>query len=184
MGLLARLGRAVAISEWLVLFLILPLVLFPSPSRSLALLVIPLLWVSRRSAHGHFVPATPLDWPLLFQTHPQAWTFVMPFWMLEHCICQVPSTVMYESSRPADCKSCVRLSCFGPQSAALAASRTNLEEGMRSWCGDRPRLASEAKMKSSGRTEMKNTDPWDPLLPSTVDLVWLVSRSWYRGSST
>jgi len=46
----------------LVLALLLPLVLFPSPVRSAALLVIPLLWLARWGATGHLVPPTPLDW--------------------------------------------------------------------------------------------------------------------------
>jgi putative inorganic carbon (HCO3(-)) transporter len=44
--------------------LALPL-LFPTPARSLALSGLPLLWIARRYASGHFVERTPLDWAIL-----------------------------------------------------------------------------------------------------------------------
>jgi putative inorganic carbon (HCO3(-)) transporter len=50
--------------DWVLLALILPLVVFPEPSSTLALLLIPALWLIRRVAYGHFIPATPVDWPL------------------------------------------------------------------------------------------------------------------------
>ncbi len=50
--------------EGLILLLVMPLLLFPSPLRSLALLAIPLLWLSRKLAHGRFAARTPLNWPL------------------------------------------------------------------------------------------------------------------------
>ncbi len=51
--------------EWLFLLLILPLALFPTPVRALALLLIPALWLARKIGYGRFVPLTPVDWPLL-----------------------------------------------------------------------------------------------------------------------
>jgi len=47
--------------EWVVLGLMMPLVLFPSPERALVLLLIPVLWLVRWVATGHFVPPTPLN---------------------------------------------------------------------------------------------------------------------------
>lgn len=43
------------------LLLLSPLLLFPTPARSLALLALPLLWVGRRMRGGMLVPRTPLD---------------------------------------------------------------------------------------------------------------------------
>lgn len=51
--------------EWLVLLLILPAVLFPSPSRILVLLLLPLLWGARWVVTGRLVPPTPLNGTLL-----------------------------------------------------------------------------------------------------------------------
>ncbi|MGB0387991.1 MAG: O-antigen ligase family protein [Ardenticatenaceae bacterium] len=48
------------------LFMLTPFLFFPTPRRTLGLLVIPLLWVVRKVAWGRFVPRTPLDWPLFF----------------------------------------------------------------------------------------------------------------------
>jgi len=56
--------RFVTAYEWVVLALMLPLVLFPSPERALVLLLIPVLWLVRWVATGHLVPPTPLDWSL------------------------------------------------------------------------------------------------------------------------
>jgi putative inorganic carbon (hco3(-)) transporter len=58
---LQRLARAVITWEWLWLALIFPFILFPTPARSLILIVLPLLWLVRRFAHGHFIPPTPLN---------------------------------------------------------------------------------------------------------------------------
>lgn len=51
--------------EWLLLALCSPLFLFPSPARSFILLLIPLLWLARYTATGHFVAPTPLTGTLL-----------------------------------------------------------------------------------------------------------------------
>ncbi len=52
--------------EWLILLLVLPLLMFPSGGRGLALLVIPLLWLFRWVGFGRFFPRTPLDVALFF----------------------------------------------------------------------------------------------------------------------
>ena len=62
---MVRLCRFVTEYEWLILGLMLPFVLFPSATRALVLLVIPVLWLVRRVATGHLVPQTPLDLTLL-----------------------------------------------------------------------------------------------------------------------
>ena len=60
------LGLSIIRWEWpLLLFLLLPIVIIPSPIRGLALLLIPLLWVVRWLVTGHFLVATPYDLPLL-----------------------------------------------------------------------------------------------------------------------
>ncbi|MCB8984710.1 MAG: O-antigen ligase family protein [Ardenticatenaceae bacterium] len=64
-GLLVRVCRGITAVEWLVLAALLPLVLFPSPVRAAALLVIPVLWLARWGATGHLIPPTPVDWSLL-----------------------------------------------------------------------------------------------------------------------
>jgi len=51
--------------EWLILLVVAPLLLFPSPARTPALLAIPTLWICRRVALGHLIPRTPLDVPLI-----------------------------------------------------------------------------------------------------------------------
>ncbi|MFV2045531.1 MAG: hypothetical protein ACC700_20145, partial [Anaerolineales bacterium] len=61
---LNQLAAVVVRLEGLILLLVTPLFLFPSPLRSLALLAIPFLWLSRKLAHGRFIFRTPLDWPL------------------------------------------------------------------------------------------------------------------------
>ena len=48
-----------------VLLLLAPFLLFPSPTRSVAMIGVPLLWVCRWVARGHPVERTPLDWPIL-----------------------------------------------------------------------------------------------------------------------
>ncbi len=47
--------------EWLLYLFLLLLVVFPSGLHSLALLLIPLLWLVRKISTGHFFPPTPLD---------------------------------------------------------------------------------------------------------------------------
>ncbi|UCC62003.1 MAG: O-antigen ligase family protein [Anaerolineae bacterium] len=49
----------------MILLLASPLFLFPRPSLSPALLLLPLLWLFRRHSQGHFIPRTPVDWPVL-----------------------------------------------------------------------------------------------------------------------
>lgn len=51
--------------EWLALLMMAPLVLFPTPVRSLALLGVPFLWTARKVSLGRFIDRTPLDWPIL-----------------------------------------------------------------------------------------------------------------------
>ena len=51
--------------DWLLLLLAAPALLFPSPLRSLALLVIIAIWAANWIATGAIVPRTPLDWPIL-----------------------------------------------------------------------------------------------------------------------
>ena len=60
-----RFLTAIANLEWLILLAVLPLILFPSPGRSLVLLVIPVLWLVRKWENGRFTPLTPLDTSLL-----------------------------------------------------------------------------------------------------------------------
>ncbi len=64
-SLVARAARA--ITRWQVPILLVagPLFLFARPSLTPALLLLPLLWMLRRSACGHFVPRTPVDWSIL-----------------------------------------------------------------------------------------------------------------------
>jgi putative inorganic carbon (hco3(-)) transporter len=57
--------RIVTAAEILLMGLLLPIVLLPSPTRILALLLIPLLWLLRRLLCGALLPATPLNGPLL-----------------------------------------------------------------------------------------------------------------------
>lgn len=61
-----RLLTAIVSFDWLILLAVLPLILFPTPTRSLALLVIPCLWLVRKGRDGRFIPVTPLDISLLF----------------------------------------------------------------------------------------------------------------------
>ncbi|NCF66786.1 MAG: hypothetical protein GWP61_12485 [Chloroflexi bacterium] len=60
-----RLARIVINWEWLFLLLLLPILLFPTGWRGLVLLIIPLLWILRKFAIGHFVPPTPFDTAVL-----------------------------------------------------------------------------------------------------------------------
>ena len=50
--------------EWLILLAVAPLLVFPNTVRSLALIVVPLLWIVRKIRTGRFFDRTPLDWPL------------------------------------------------------------------------------------------------------------------------
>lgn len=63
-GRFSRFCRWLIQYEWLFLLVLLPFVLFPSPARSPALLLIPLLWLVRKIGWGHFVPLTALDWSI------------------------------------------------------------------------------------------------------------------------
>lgn len=60
-----RIATLIARWEWLLMLLIVPPLLFPGGWRGLFLLVIPLLWINRRIATGHFFPRTPFDVALL-----------------------------------------------------------------------------------------------------------------------
>jgi putative inorganic carbon (HCO3(-)) transporter len=59
------LNRWSSLLEPLVLALLAPFALFPAPERTVALLVIPFLWIYQWRRSGHLVPRTPLDWPIL-----------------------------------------------------------------------------------------------------------------------
>lgn len=54
----------VRLEPFLLAVLALPL-LFPTPTRALALLALPTLWILRRYVSGHFVERTPLDWAIM-----------------------------------------------------------------------------------------------------------------------
>jgi hypothetical protein len=64
-------SRISAVAEWLIkrelllLALLSPFFIFPAPDRAWVLAALPLLWIVRRIARGHFIPRTPLDWPIL-----------------------------------------------------------------------------------------------------------------------
>jgi putative inorganic carbon (HCO3(-)) transporter len=60
-----RFCRLIVSWEWVWLLLVLPAVLFPTPTRALVLIVMPLLWLARRVATGRFVPPTPLNSTIL-----------------------------------------------------------------------------------------------------------------------
>jgi putative inorganic carbon (HCO3(-)) transporter len=60
-----RLCHVIIQLEWLWLLLILPPILFPTPTRALVMLLLPLLWLARWVATGRFVPPTPLNRTLL-----------------------------------------------------------------------------------------------------------------------
>ncbi len=60
-------AKWLARTEILWLALVSPFFLFPSTHNALLLtplLALPILWVARRIARGHFIPCTPLDWAL------------------------------------------------------------------------------------------------------------------------
>ncbi len=60
-----RLVAGLAAAELPVVILIAPALLFPSPTRLLVLLVIPLVWLSNRHGSGHLIPPTPFNAALL-----------------------------------------------------------------------------------------------------------------------
>lgn len=60
-----RISRTVAAAELLILILISPALLFPTPARMLVLLVVPVVWVCARHIDGHLIPPTPLNGALL-----------------------------------------------------------------------------------------------------------------------
>ena len=64
-GLIDQASRWISASELVILLLTSPLFLFPRPSLTPALLLLPLLWLARHHSRGHFVPRTPVDWPIL-----------------------------------------------------------------------------------------------------------------------
>jgi putative inorganic carbon (HCO3(-)) transporter len=68
---MSRFCRQIVTFEWLILLLILPLALFPTPERAWVLLLIPLLWLARWVGYGRPLPPTPVDlpvWGLLLMT--------------------------------------------------------------------------------------------------------------------
>jgi hypothetical protein len=64
-GLIDQVSRWISAGELVILLLTSPLFLFPRPSLTPALLLLPLLWLARHHSQGHFVPRTPVDWPIL-----------------------------------------------------------------------------------------------------------------------
>lgn len=50
--------------EGLVYLAVLPLVMFATPTRALVLLLLPIFWVVRKQATGHWLLPTPFDWPV------------------------------------------------------------------------------------------------------------------------
>lgn len=60
-GQMKRLGHWLVGLEWLWVLLLLPLVLFPSPGRAVALLFVPLLWLGRKALGGRLLPRTSVD---------------------------------------------------------------------------------------------------------------------------
>lgn len=60
-----RIAQVLTAGELLVLALVAPALLFPTPDRSLALLVLPGLWLAARAATGGFAPRTPFDLSVL-----------------------------------------------------------------------------------------------------------------------
>jgi len=57
--------RRIAAGELVLLLLTGPLFLFIRPSLLPVLLLVPFLWVVRWRIRGHFIPRTPVDWPVL-----------------------------------------------------------------------------------------------------------------------
>ena len=62
---LGRISTPVAAAELVILILISPALLFPTPARLLVLLVVPVMWLFVRRVSGHIIPPTPLNAPLL-----------------------------------------------------------------------------------------------------------------------
>jgi len=60
-----RIAHGLTRSEWVILLLAAPLLLFPNAWRTVAMLVVPVLWLARRLARGRFVDPTPLNAPLV-----------------------------------------------------------------------------------------------------------------------
>jgi len=60
-----RAARAIHRLDWLLILLAAPALLFPSPVRSLALLLVVAVWASAWIATGVILPRTPLDVPIL-----------------------------------------------------------------------------------------------------------------------
>lgn len=60
-----RISTSVAAAELLILILISPALLFPTPMRMLVLLVVPIVWLCARHVNGHLIPPTPLNGALL-----------------------------------------------------------------------------------------------------------------------
>ncbi|MFZ5919264.1 MAG: O-antigen ligase family protein [Chloroflexota bacterium] len=57
--------RCLSAGEWIILLLASPLFLFPQIELAPVLLLFPLLWLARRRTQGHYIPRTPVDWPIL-----------------------------------------------------------------------------------------------------------------------
>ncbi len=60
-----RLLRPIVKHEWIWYALLLPILIFPSGWRSLALAALPILWLLRAGAAGRFFPRTPLNGAIL-----------------------------------------------------------------------------------------------------------------------
>jgi len=60
-----RRGRRWTLIASVILIAVAPLFLFPGGWRTLALVILPLIWLGNRIATGHFIPATPYDVVLL-----------------------------------------------------------------------------------------------------------------------
>ncbi|HEX9367581.1 MAG TPA: O-antigen ligase family protein [Vicinamibacterales bacterium] len=61
----ARVSPPVAAAELLILILISPALLLPTPARLLVMLVVPVMWLCVRRVSGHIIPPTPLNAALL-----------------------------------------------------------------------------------------------------------------------
>lgn len=61
---LSKPGLFILQYEWVVLVLLLPIVLFPTPERAWPLLLIPLFWILRKALTGHFFTTTPINWQI------------------------------------------------------------------------------------------------------------------------
>jgi putative inorganic carbon (hco3(-)) transporter len=63
--MIRRISAAVLRLEWLFLLLVLPVTFFSPGRQTAVLLLLPLLWLLRRLATGHFVPPTPYNAAIL-----------------------------------------------------------------------------------------------------------------------